>query len=190
MNCGGSSTAPAVAPAALHGEAADATGDTFILVGVPIAPDLVHATADVSSGNLTFVVQLATGTLDRQTTRVSVLLDTDQNASTGIRQLSDLGADYGMDLAASTGLATITKADPGGCASAIPFPVPACFTPIGSVSIAVGQDVMQVTVPLSLIGNDDGRLNFQIFSSAVVRVSPLSLIGTDAMPDSTAARIQ
>jgi hypothetical protein len=190
-SCGGSSTAPAIAPAPLHGETDDAIGDTFTFVnGVPVPPDLVHATADVTAGNIAFVIQLAPGTLDRQTTRLSILLDTDQTAVTGIRQQNDLGADYGIELAASTGQATITKANGVGCA--IPAPVPACFTQIGSASINVGQDVIQVTVPLSLIGNDDGRLSFQVFSSTVVSTSPLSVIGTDAMPNVTApaARVQ
>jgi hypothetical protein len=34
-----------------------------------VTSDLVHATAEVVGGSITFVVQLAAGTLDRQSTR-------------------------------------------------------------------------------------------------------------------------
>ena len=54
---------------------------------------------------------MAPGTLDRQTTRVAILLDTDQDPSTGIRQQDGIGADYSIDMAASTSQATVTKAD-------------------------------------------------------------------------------
>jgi hypothetical protein len=191
LNCGGSSAAPSIAPAALHGEAADAIGDT-IAGSVPVPPDLVHATVDVASGNITFLIQLAPGTLDRQTTRVEVLLDTDQSSSTGIRQLNDLGADYSIELVASASQATISRADAIGCAA-----FRSCYVSIGSAPIASVQDGMQTTFPLSLLGNDDGRLSFQVFSSAFVRLSPsplapLTAVTFDAMPNEAApaARVQ
>jgi hypothetical protein len=37
----------------------------------------VRATADVAAGSLTIVIQFAPGTLDRQTTRASMLSDRD-----------------------------------------------------------------------------------------------------------------
>ena len=40
---------------------------------------------------------------------------------------------------------------------------------------------MQVTVPLSLLGNGDGQLSFQI--SAYVLVAPLTPVTFDVMPD-------
>ena len=187
IDCGGSSAAPSIAPPPLHGEAADAIGDTIAGGGVPIPPDLVHATVDVASGNITFLIQLAPGTLDRQTTRVEILLDTDQSSSTGIRQLNGLGADYSIDLVASASQTTVSRADAIGCAAFL-----SCYTSIGSAPIVFVQDGMQTAIPLSLLGNDDGRLSFQVFSSAFVRASPssqapLTAITFDAMPNEGAA---
>jgi hypothetical protein len=141
-----------------------------------VALDLVRATAVVASGNITFVIQLASGTLNRQTTRVSVLVDTDQDAATGIREPNGLGADYAVDLAAGTSLATINKADAVGCAAQL-----SCFNPVGSAPITFVADGMQVTVPLSLLGNDDGRMSFQM--SSYVLISPLTPVVFDFMPD-------
>jgi hypothetical protein len=175
--CSGSTTAPSTNSQTLHGEVSDPTGDALSDFRVAVSPDLVHATADVVAGNVTFVIQLAPGTLDRQTTRVSVLLDTDQDASTGIRQPDGVGADYGIDLAASTSQATITKADPVGCAAHL-----SCFSAIGSAPITFVADGMQVTVSLSLLGNDDGRMTFQL--SSYVLAAPLTSVVFDFMPDS------
>ena len=131
------------------------------------------------------VVQFAPGTLSRQSTRSSVLLDTDQNASTGLGQPDGLGADYSIDLDASRSQATITKADPVGCAADRP-----CFNPVGSAPITFVGDAMQVTFPLSLLGNDDGRMGFQ--ANTYVLVAPLTSVVFDFMPDPSVApgRIQ
>jgi hypothetical protein len=176
FSCGGSTTAPSTTSVTLHGEVSDSVGDTLSDPRVPVPPDLVHATADVVAGNITFVVQLAPGTLDRQTTRVSILLDTDQDLSTGIRQQDGLGADYGIDMAASTGQASITKADPAGCAAHL-----SCFNAVGSAPITFVGDAAQVTVALSLLGNASGRMNFQLHS--YVLVAPLTPVAFDWMPD-------
>jgi hypothetical protein len=182
--CSGSTAAPS-STQTVRGEVSDPTGDALSDPRVPAAPDLVHATADVVAGNITFVIQFAPGTLDRQTTRVSVLLDTDQDGSTGIRQASGIGADYDIDLAAGTSQAAITKADPASCAAR-----QSCFVSAGSMAVTVTADSVQVTVPLSLLGNDDGRLSFQ--ASSYVLVAPLTPVVFDLIPDSglPPARVQ
>jgi hypothetical protein len=177
VGCGGpSTTAPSTTSATLHGDVTDPVGDALSDPRVPVSPDLVRATADVKAGNITFVVQLAPGTLDRESTRVSVLLDTDQNASTGIRQSDGIGADYGIDLVASTNQAAITKADPAGCAAHL-----SCFNAVGSAPITVVPDGMQVIVPLSTLGTGDGHMSFQV--SVYVLVAPLTPVVFDFMPD-------
>jgi hypothetical protein len=128
------------------------------------------------SGNITFVVQLAPGNLDRPTTRVSILLDTDQDSSSGIRQQDGIGADYGIDLVPSTSQASITKADPAGCTAHL-----SCFNAVGSAPISFVADAMQVTVALSLLANTSGRMNFQLDS--YVLVAPLTPVTFDWMPD-------
>ena len=160
----------------LHGEVSDPAGDAQSDARVRIAPDLIRATADVASGNLTLVIQFASGAFDRQTTRVSVLLDADLNASTGIAQRQGIGADYGIDLAAANGLANVTKADPAGCAAQL-----SCFTVVGSAPITIATDSLQVTVPLSLLGNSDGRMAFAM--SSYVLVAAATAVVFDFMPD-------
>jgi len=177
------STSPTTASTTLHAEVADPIGDAVVDARVPRPPDLVHATADAAIGSITFVVQFAPGTLDRQTTRVSVLLDTDQDGSTGIRQGNGLGADYGVDVAAASGLAAVTKANPAACAARL-----SCFDPVGSVPLTFLTDAVQLTVPLSLLGDDDGRMNFQM--SSYVMVAPLTSVTFDFMPDSNLPSIR
>ena len=169
---GGSTTGPPTTSVTRHGEVSDPIGDTLSDSRVPIAPDLVHATVDVAAGNITFVIQLASGTFDRQSTRVVVLLDTDQDGVTGIRQPNGLVADYGIDLEANTSQATITKADPVGCV---------CFNVVGSTPVTFVPNGMQVNLSLSLLGNDDGRMSFQLNSN--VFVAPMTAVGFDLMPD-------
>jgi hypothetical protein len=182
--CTGSTTAPS-STQAIRGDDSDPAGDAVSDARVPVAPDLVRATADVAAGNITFVMQFAPGTLDRQTTRVSVLLDTDQDGSTGIRQASGIGADYNIDLAAGTSQAAITRADPASCAAQL-----SCFVSVGSAAVTFIADSVQVIVPLSLLGNDDGRLSFQ--ASSYVLVAPLTPVVFDFIPDSglPPARVQ
>jgi hypothetical protein len=160
----------------LRGEITDPAADTQPDARVRIAPDLIRATADVGGGNITLVIQFASGTFDHQTTRVSVLLDTDLNMSTGIAPRQGLGADYGIDLSAATTLANVTRADPSGCAAQL-----SCFNVVGSAPITVGTDSMQVVVPLSLLGNADGRMAFAM--NSYVLVATATAVVFDFMPD-------
>jgi hypothetical protein len=50
------------------------------------------------------------------------------------------------------------------------------------VSITFVADSMQVIAPLSLLGNDDGRMSFQV--SSYVLIAPLMPVVFDFMPDS------
>jgi hypothetical protein len=174
--CSSSTTNPSQVPLTLHGEVSDPIGDTVSDSRVPVPPDLVHATIDVTTGNMTLVVTMAPGTFDRQTTRIAALLDTDQNPSTGILQGDGIGADYALDLAAGTGQASITKADQAGCAAHL-----SCFNPVGSTGITFVSNGMQVVVSLATLGNANGRMNFQL--NSYVLVAPLTPVIFDFMPD-------
>ena len=46
---------------------------------------------------------------------------------------------------------------------------------------SVVADGMNVTVPLTLLGNDDGRLNFRVQS--LIQLTTISAIPFDDMPD-------
>jgi hypothetical protein len=185
IDCGGSTTAPAIAFTAPHAAVTDAAGDALADARVPVAPDLVEATADVAASSITFMVRLRPGTLDRTTTWISILLDTDQNPATGVGEPGGLGADYGIDMAVGTGLATVTKADVAACANH-----QSCFNPAGSAALTFPPDAVQVTVPLALLGNDDGRMNFRVDSYAFA--APRTPIIFDYLPDAAlaAARVQ
>jgi hypothetical protein len=107
IGCSGSTTTPSPTCPTLHGEISNPAHNVAPAPGVSNPPVLMHATADVCAANITFTIQLASGTLDRPTTRVAVLLDTDQNPSTGILEAPGLGADYSLDLDASSGQTAI-----------------------------------------------------------------------------------
>jgi hypothetical protein len=149
-----------------------------------VAPDLVHASGDVSSGNLTFAIQFAAGTLDSTSTRVSILLDTDESATTGIAESTNFGADS-LDLNTAAGLASITKANPVACAAHA-----TCFDPIGSVPVTVIADGVRFAVPLTMLQGSDGRMLFRMHS--YVLVAALTAVTFDHLPnvELAAVRIQ
>jgi len=88
-------------------------------------------------------------------------------------------------VAAATSQAAITRADPVSCAAQL-----SCFVAAGSVAVTFTSDSVQVGVPLSLLGSDDGRLSFQ--ASAYALVAPLTPVVFDSIPNSglPPARVQ
>lgn len=183
VGCGGSSTtSPSQPPAMLHGEVSDPTGDAVAVAGVSNPPDLVHGTVDVLAGTITFNIRFAPVSFDRQTTGVSIDLDTDRNPSTGVSGGSGLGIDYVVSLWGPTNQVVIERALANGtCVSTLINP---CFAAVGTASLIVNADGLQATVPLSLLGNGDGRLNFRVFAYYVASLlagSPSIL--TDVMPN-------
>lgn len=171
--CGSPSTTPSSTVNTFHAEVTDAAGDAVVSAAVSTPPDLIHGTLDVGGGNLTVTVQFAPGTLSPSTV-VTILLDTDQNPATGYND-SGYGIDYGVSFYASTE-AFIQKANPPSCASG-----GNCYTPVGTASVRLGKDTMATTIPLSMLGNADGRLNYRVFAGAPAN----STITTDVMPDMT-----
>jgi hypothetical protein len=173
----GTPIAPSVLPAALRGEVNDPAGDSPADPRVTVSPDLVHATAAVAAGNVTFTVQFAPGTLDRQATRVVILLDTDRSASTGIRQTDGIGVDYALELLSSQ--ASISKANPFDCAAR-----QGCYDVFATSPITSIPDGMQVTVSLATLGNADGRMAFTLHTYMTITVGQtLTPIIFDSMPD-------
>ena len=177
--CGGSTpTTPSTTLSApLRGEVNDPAGDSPSDPRVAVTSDLVHATAEVTGGNITFVIRLAPGTLDRQTTRVVILLDTDQSAATGIRQNDGMGVDYALELLSSQ--ATVSKANSVSCAAQ-----QGCYDVFRSEPVTSVQDGMQVTTSLSALGNIDGRMTFKLHTYVTILVGQtLTPITFDSMPD-------
>ena len=169
--------APSAVAGVLRGEVNDPAGDSPSDPRVPVSSDLVHATAEVAAGNVTFTVQLAPGTLDRQATRVVILLDTDQSVSTGIRQTDGMGADYALELLSSQ--ASISRANPVGCAA-----MQGCYDAFATAPITSIPDGMQVTVSLATLGDTDGRMAFKLHTYVTISVGQtLTPISFDSMPD-------
>jgi hypothetical protein len=106
-------------------------------------------------------------------------LDTDRNPSTGISTADGLGIEYVVDRWAATNQASILKADTtAGCTATAP-----CYIPMGVAPLTVLADSMVVTVPLSLLGSADGRLNYRVLAYASTPAGGLQTIVADFMPD-------
>ena len=165
--CGGSTTSP-TAPTqssnpSLHGEVTDPSGDALVDARLPTSPDLVRATADVSAGDITFTARVAPGTFAQATTRFTILLNTDQNVATGT---GTLGIEYFVQMGGIlANRADIVRSDGD--------------VVVGSVPVSFVANGIDAIVPLALIGNDDGRLNFKVFASA----GPVWPDILDRMPD-------
>ena len=166
-------TTPSTAANAFHAGVTEAAGDAVVSAAVPTPPDLIRGTLDVGGGNLRVTFQFAPGSLSPSTV-VTILLDTDQSPATGYND-SGYGIDYGVSLYAST-QAFIQKANPSSCASG-----GNCYTLVGTASISLGIDTMATTIPLSMLGNADGRLSYRVFAGAPANAT----ITTDVMPDMT-----
>jgi len=156
----------------LHGEVSDPIGDVRAYPGAPNPPDLVHGTADVCGTNITFTVRLASGPFDATTTLLIIDLDTDQNSATG--QSGGLG--LGVDYLISMGDGQSNQAVIGQ------YIGPLNFGTVGNAPVTFVADGMNVTVPLSMIGSRDGRMNFRV--SSFVHLPGTTTSGSlDDMPD-------
>jgi hypothetical protein len=182
--CGSSPTAVSAptSVANFHAEVTDPVGDAVASIGVSNPPDLVRGTVDVNAGSMTVTIQFAPGTQDRQSTRLTIELDTDQNPATGITGASGLGIDYVLDLwPTRTPPTLVQQATPVTCATAA---AGACYTQVGTASLSVGADTMTATVPLAMFANASGRFNYRVFAYA----SPQTTVPTvtaDVLPDVT-----
>jgi len=175
--CGNNGPTAPSSPSLFHAEVTDPIGDAVASAGVPNPPDLVHGTVDVAGGNLTLTIQFAPGTFDRQTTHLTIELDTDQNPATGIFAGS-VGIDYIVDMwAARTPQTLVQQATPTTCAAG-----GACYVQVGTTSVTVGTDSMTATVPLVMLGNASGRLNYRVFAYGSPQLTTPTVVA-DVMPD-------
>ena len=177
---GPSSTTAPSSPSSFHTEVTDPVGDAVASAGVPNPPDLVHGTVDVGGGNVTLAIQFAPGALDRATTRLTIELDTDQNPATGNLVAGPIGIDYVVDVwAARTPPTLIQQATPTTCATG-----GACYVQVGTTSPSVGVDSITTTVPLAMLGNASGRLNYRVFAYGSPQPTTPT-VTADVMPDIT-----
>jgi len=138
----------------------DPAGDSFS----PLV-DMVSGSATVDNGNLVLTVSFAPG-FDSTQASITANLDIDQDPSTGYPGIDTanndsaiMGTDYVVLFGASPifGYYGIYEYQAGSF----------LFNPSG-VSTTVLSDGMTATVPLSLLGNDDGYMNYKFLSQVVL----------------------
>ena len=119
-----------------------------------MSPDLVAGTIEVSDGNLTLTVSFAPGTLSQTQTQFFAYLDTDEDPTTGESVPNRIGADYVIDAVVprNSNRALIRDGRRGQS--------------VGTTSVTFPTaDQARITVPLALLGNDDGRLTFEVIAT-------------------------
>ncbi len=149
-------------------------------------PDLVSATIKVLGPNATFHIDFAPGTFNSATTQGQFLLDTDQNPATGhpgsnaggVDDAGIIGSEYLLNMGSTcqqSGKTYIYKY--AGTVNNFDF--------VGSLDTTFSANGMEVTVPLSMLGNDDGKMNFKVTAAReLLPDNPCGYTGvTDYMPN-------
>lgn len=174
-------SSPSPATATLRGTASDPTGDRLSVLGVSIAPDLIAATIDVSGGNATLLVTFAPGTHERTFTLFFVLLDVDENPATGNAGIGADSTTFGWDY--SIGGVNPQGSTTAQISRALGPGQPGQVTGAGTATVTFpAADQARVTVPLSVLGNDDGRMSFKV--NVMQWIAPPNTTGVlDWMPD-------
>ncbi len=146
------------------GHVIDAAGDARALAGVAMSPDLVDAALSAAGGVLSITLSFAPGTLSQSDTAPVVYLDVDENPGSGRpgtdsaeSDASVIGVEYSVLLVDARGgsRATVTRMRlSGGTWFA---------DTVGMVEVTFpGANQVRANIPLSLVGNDDGRLAFKV----------------------------
>jgi hypothetical protein len=132
--------------------------------------DVVAISGSYDHTSLFLSAQFEAGTLDRNNFAFFFGLDTDENPATGEQPFFPIGSEFVVDFnsLASTSRATIFQQHVG---------------PVGSVPISFTVDSFSVTVPLSMLGNDDGAALFGL--AAGVPTDASSFHAFDYAPDSS-----
>lgn len=186
--CGGgggeSPTSPSPTPQALRGQALDATGDARADASLRVPPDLTEATLTTTNGVVSIRVRFAPGTFDRSTLSTQLDFDTDQNTATGLPGIGAQGPDGGVigtDFfinvePAETYVADCRTPQQGQCRRGATAP---------ASSTQFVADGFDLTVSLSLLGGDDGRMSFKVLVAGIVGVGSQATFtpDLDVMPD-------
>jgi hypothetical protein len=140
----------------------DAIGDTDTHPDFSgIAPDLVAGTIEVRDGNMKLTAQFAPNTLVQNVGSAQFSLDVDQSAATGSQRqdYTGLGSEFIVNMGITAqGLTKVFEYNPAS----------ARFIEVGSAALTYGATTMEATIPLSLLKNDDGKVNFKVVSWAAL----------------------
>jgi hypothetical protein len=145
-------------------------------------PDVISATVSSDGTNLHLQVRYKAGTFDPQLTRAQFLLDTDRNPATGqpgsdsgcVNDNGIIGVEFLVNMGADLGTNAEVLQYQGTCNS---------FGFVGNGTTTFVTDGMDATVPLSLLGNSDGRLNFKVVISEQISNSTGFTGVLDYMPN-------
>ena len=148
-------------PEVLVGRLTDPAGDVDVNAG---EPDLVSATVHRDGTDLIFRVRFASESFDADTTRAQLILDTDRTASTGHPGVNSgcvddngiIGAEFLVNLLGTSG--TVLKYA-GTCNS---------FTVVSTFSFNPVPGGFEIRLPLSVIEETDGALNFKVVTSTAL----------------------
>ncbi|HLQ22073.1 MAG TPA: Ig domain-containing protein, partial [Gemmatimonadales bacterium] len=146
-------------------------------------PDLVQADAIRNGNGMSFNVIFSAAGFDPATSSAQIGLDLDQDVSTGHPGVTADGQTDG-NLLGSEIIINFGSAFYGSNAEVLKYTGPPIntFTFVGTVPKVDIANGYQVTVPLSMLGNDDGRVNFKVTSS--MQISPTGFTGVlDVLPD-------
>ena len=162
------------------GTVTDPQGDSFHQGPEPY-PDLVEASGLCESGDCVFNVRFAAGTYSALLTSTTLGLDTDQNPATGgpgvfsggTTDVGILGVDYLAVVDMPTASAKVYRY--GGTGDSWKY--------LGSFgTVTLRADGFTLVLPVSAIGNDDGRMNLKLVCST--RLSSIGFTGgLDTMPN-------
>ena len=147
---GCTSTAPTVI---YTGSVTDPQGDVITQGGaVPVPADMISAKLDVVGTDLVITVTFAPGTLSHADSQWQVNLDTDDNPATGVIDEPTIGIDF-----------IVRAVFPRGSTTAeIVKVVNNTFPVVGTATVSYPtNDSAKVTVPLSKLGDDEGKLSFK-----------------------------
>lgn len=168
--------------AAGRAEVLDPPGDTFetFLSQGRVPPDVVRMTAEREAGAVRLAVEflnpvVGTGNLFDPNVAVGFIdLDTDQDLNTGILPFTDV---FRRTQPGSTGMGTdfFVSLFGTGDGNAELFDA-STFLFLGNVPVAFEGNTLSLSIPLALLGNDDGDLDF----SAVFGTFPEP---TDVVPN-------
>ena len=163
------------------GSVTDPDNDALPSVNEDPDPDLVSASVTSDGTDLHLSVRFKPGTFDQALAEVQFSLDTDQDPSTGhpgttaagcVTGADDIGMEFFVNVGASLGTEAQLFRFLGTCNA---------FAIAGAGTVTFAADGMDAVVPLALLDQDDGLLNFKVTLSEQIGDGSTSIL--DTAPD-------
>ena len=143
-------------------------------------PDVVSASVSSDGTSLHLSVRYKAGTFDQALTQAQFQLDTDQDPSTGhpgttadcVTDAGNIGMEFFVNMGASLGTEAQLFRFLGTCNA---------FAIAGAGTVTFAADGMDAVVPLALLDQDDGLLNFKVTISEQIGDGSTGIL--DTAPD-------